>query len=294
DDAQIYARSSMLKKLLSFYNCHFSNNESKELILQAKEAPSKKAATMTEIKKNSNSKDDSSDESSSYDEEEKPQKKKLKSSPTKDVKPNTTVVNEESSKSDESLDESFNEEPSKTEPVQKARLRVKVGTLLDDIGLNSGCKQSLILDDNYVILRINFKLLTQRQENVLIKPELVSKLGTMKFLLNLKNTCHQEAEAAIGDQLSIAKETGRRHSMGINMYPSYSLLGAHKHPLIAALPIEELIKKADGFLDVIPVKLYSRDVNTNDLTWNHMELSLMLEYVQAHVAPVDVDPEAGL
>ncbi|GJU35386.1 NRT1/ PTR family 8.2-like protein [Tanacetum coccineum] len=34
----------------------------------------------------------------------------------------------------------------------------------------------------------NIKFLTQRQENVLIKPELVSKLGTMKVLLNSDNT----------------------------------------------------------------------------------------------------------
>nr|GEY74852.1 protein SABRE isoform X1 [Tanacetum cinerariifolium] len=45
---------------------------------------------------------------------------------------------------------------------------------------------------------------------------------------------------------------------------------------------------------LFPVKLYNGDVNTNDLTWNHMELSVMLEHVQAHVAPTDVDPGAGL
>nr|GEX42984.1 protein SABRE [Tanacetum cinerariifolium] len=42
------------------------------------------------------------------------------------------------------------------------------------------------------------------------------------------------------------------------------------------------------------VKLYNGDVNTNDLTWNHMELSVMLEHVQAHVALTDIDPGAGL
>ena len=34
DDAQIYARSSTLEKLLSFYSSPFSDNESRELILQ--------------------------------------------------------------------------------------------------------------------------------------------------------------------------------------------------------------------------------------------------------------------
>ncbi|KAI4294835.1 hypothetical protein MLD38_040848 [Melastoma candidum] len=48
-----------------------------------------------------------------------------------------------------------------------------------------------------------------------------------------------------GDQLAIGKETGRRLGMGTNMYPSSSLLGNHKDASIAALPIDELIEKAD-------------------------------------------------
>ncbi|KAH6794890.1 H[+]-ATPase 2 [Perilla frutescens var. hirtella] len=55
-----------------------------------------------------------------------------------------------------------------------------------------------------------------------------------------------------GDQLAIAKETGRRLGMGTNMYPSSSLLGQHKDESIANLPIEELIEKADGFAGVFP------------------------------------------
>ncbi|KAF5787298.1 putative P-type H(+)-exporting transporter [Helianthus annuus] len=52
------------------------------------------------------------------------------------------------------------------------------------------------------------------------------------------------------DQLAIAKETDRRLGMGTNMYPSSSLLGGHNERCIhciAALLIEELIEKADGF-----------------------------------------------
>ncbi|XP_022750389.1 plasma membrane ATPase 4-like isoform X2 [Durio zibethinus] len=55
-----------------------------------------------------------------------------------------------------------------------------------------------------------------------------------------------------GDQLAIAKETGRRLGMGTNMYPSSSLLGQDKDATIAALPIDELIEKADGFAGVFP------------------------------------------
>ena len=42
--------------------------------------------------------------------------------------------------------------------------------------------------------------------------------------------------------------------MGTNMYPSSSLLGGHKDESIAALPVEELIEKADGFAGVFPGK----------------------------------------
>ena len=56
----------------------------------------------------------------------------------------------------------------------------------------------------------------------------------------------------IGDQLAIAKETGRRLGMGINMYPSSSLLGQNKDESIASLPVDELIEKADGFAGVFP------------------------------------------
>ncbi|XP_042374870.1 plasma membrane ATPase 4-like isoform X3 [Zingiber officinale] len=58
-----------------------------------------------------------------------------------------------------------------------------------------------------------------------------------------------------GDQLAIAKETGRRLGMGTNMYPSSTLLNGEsdetKH-----LPIDELIEKADGFAGVFPEHKY--------------------------------------
>nr|AAY42949.1 plasma membrane H+ ATPase [Lupinus albus] len=59
-----------------------------------------------------------------------------------------------------------------------------------------------------------------------------------------------------GDQLAIAKETGRRLGMGTNMYPSSSLLGQHKDPAIESLPVDELIEKADGFAGVFPEHKY--------------------------------------
>nr|XP_027124527.1 ATPase 10, plasma membrane-type-like [Coffea arabica]XP_027124528.1 ATPase 10, plasma membrane-type-like [Coffea arabica]XP_027124529.1 ATPase 10, plasma membrane-type-like [Coffea arabica]XP_027124530.1 ATPase 10, plasma membrane-type-like [Coffea arabica] len=58
-----------------------------------------------------------------------------------------------------------------------------------------------------------------------------------------------------GDQLAIAKETGRRLGMGTNMYPSSSLLGRDRDEN-EALPVEELIEKADGFAGVFPEHKY--------------------------------------
>lgn len=55
-----------------------------------------------------------------------------------------------------------------------------------------------------------------------------------------------------GDQLAIGKETGRRLGMGTNMYPSAALLGQDKDSSIGALPVDELIEKADGFAGVFP------------------------------------------
>ncbi|KAJ4848647.1 Plasma membrane ATPase 1 [Turnera subulata] len=58
-----------------------------------------------------------------------------------------------------------------------------------------------------------------------------------------------------GDQLAIAKETGRRLGMGTNMYPSSSLLGEHKEAG-EVLPVDELIENADGFAGVFPEHKY--------------------------------------
>ncbi|XP_010545150.1 PREDICTED: ATPase 7, plasma membrane-type [Tarenaya hassleriana] len=59
-----------------------------------------------------------------------------------------------------------------------------------------------------------------------------------------------------GDQLAIAKETGRRLGMGANMYPSSSLLGETHIEADSAIPIDELIENADGFAGVFPEHKY--------------------------------------
>ncbi|KAG6391360.1 hypothetical protein SASPL_149114 [Salvia splendens] len=75
---------------------------------------------------------------------------------------------------------------------------------------------------------------------------------TIKRALNLG----VNVKMITGDQLAIAKETGRRLGMGTNMYPSSSLLGQDKDESIAALPVDELIEKADGFAGVFPEHKY--------------------------------------
>ncbi|KAL3618377.1 Plasma membrane ATPase 4 [Castilleja foliolosa] len=75
---------------------------------------------------------------------------------------------------------------------------------------------------------------------------------TIKQALNLG----VNVKMITGDQLAIAKETGRRLGMGTNMYPSSSLLGQNKDAAIAHLPVEELIEKADGFAGVFPEHKY--------------------------------------
>ncbi|RZR71684.1 hypothetical protein BHM03_00006356 [Ensete ventricosum] len=62
-----------------------------------------------------------------------------------------------------------------------------------------------------------------------------------------------------GDQLAIAKETGRRLGMGTNMYPSSTLLG-EKNDDTTGLPIDDLIEKADGFAGRAYLSIYLSDL----------------------------------
>ncbi|CAA7050646.1 unnamed protein product [Microthlaspi erraticum] len=58
-----------------------------------------------------------------------------------------------------------------------------------------------------------------------------------------------------GDQLAIAKETGRRLGMGTNMYPSSALFGVEGQAE-STIPIDDLIENADGFAGVFPEHKY--------------------------------------
>lgn len=69
-----------------------------------------------------------------------------------------------------------------------------------------------------------------------------------------------------GDQLSIAKETGRRLHMGTNMHHSSALLGSKGGQVIeAGMEIDDLIENADGFAGVFPgLKLINSLVLSNN------------------------------
>ncbi|KAK4393067.1 ATPase 11, plasma membrane-type [Sesamum angolense] len=84
-----------------------------------------------------------------------------------------------------------------------------------------------------------------------------------------------------GDQLAIGKETGRRLGMGTNMYPSSSLLGHDKDESIAALPIDELIEKADGFAGVFPAVADATDAarGASDIVLTEPGLSVIISAV---------------
>ncbi|KAK9207584.1 hypothetical protein WN943_017873 [Citrus x changshan-huyou] len=71
-------------------------------------------------------------------------------------------------------------------------------------------------------------------------------------LLPLFDPPHHDSAETISDQIAIAKETGRKLGMGTNMYLSSSLLRESKDETNSALPIDELIEKADGFAGLFP------------------------------------------
>ncbi|XP_062196094.1 plasma membrane ATPase-like isoform X2 [Phragmites australis] len=86
----------------------------------------------------------------------------------------------------------------------------------------------------------------------LLDPPRHDSAETIKKALNLG----VNVKMITGDQLAIAKETGRRLGMGTNMYPSSALLGQCKDESIASMPVDDLIEKADGFAGVFPEHKY--------------------------------------
>ncbi|KAK1379101.1 Golgi-body localization protein domain [Heracleum sosnowskyi] len=101
-----------------------------------------------------------------------------------------------------------------------------------------------------------------------------------------------------------AEEEGTRHFMVNVVEPQFNLHAedANGRFLLAAASGRVLARSFRSVLhvgyDIIEPALKSSDApkleSQPELTWNRMEFSVMLEHVQAHVAPTDVDPGAGV
>ncbi|KAG8632798.1 protein SABRE isoform X1 [Manihot esculenta] len=109
---------------------------------------------------------------------------------------------------------------------------------------------------------------------------------------------------ATNGSIDDSEEEGTRHFMVNVIEPQFNLHSeeANGRFLLAAVSGRVLARSFHSVLHVgyemIEQALGSGDVQLSDsvpeMTWKRMEFSVMLEHVQAHVAPTDVDPGAGL
>ncbi|GMH14037.1 hypothetical protein Nepgr_015878 [Nepenthes gracilis] len=110
--------------------------------------------------------------------------------------------------------------------------------------------------------------------------------------------------AAKEGNINDSEDEGTRHFMVNVIEPQFNLhsVEANGRFLLAASSGRVLARSFHSVLQVghemIEQALGSVTVQIPDsqpeMTWNRMEFSVMLEHVQAHVAPTDVDPGAGL
>ncbi|KAA8538196.1 hypothetical protein F0562_027804 [Nyssa sinensis] len=110
--------------------------------------------------------------------------------------------------------------------------------------------------------------------------------------------------AAKNGNIDDSEEEGTRHFMVNVIEPQFNLHSeeANGRFLLAAVSGRVLARSFHSVLHV-GHKMIEQALGTGnvqipecqpEMTWNHMEFSVMLEHVQAHVAPTDVDPGAGL
>ncbi|KAL9684811.1 hypothetical protein QQ045_022252 [Rhodiola kirilowii] len=113
------------------------------------------------------------------------------------------------------------------------------------------------------------------------------------------------AESSTSDAAGKSEsEEGTRHFMVNVIEPQFNLHSedANGRFLLAAVSGRVLARSFHSVvqvgLDMIEQALGTENVHIPEsepeLIWSHMEISAMLENVQAHVAPTDVDPGAGL
>nr|XP_048331916.1 protein SABRE isoform X1 [Ziziphus jujuba var. spinosa] len=105
-------------------------------------------------------------------------------------------------------------------------------------------------------------------------------------------------------KINDSEDDGTRHFMVNVIEPQFNLHSeeANGRFLLAAVSGRVLARSLHSVLhvgyDMIEQALGAGNVNIPEcepeMTWKRMEFSVMLEHVQAHVAPTDVDPGAGL
>ncbi|KAL6573245.1 hypothetical protein OROHE_001704 [Orobanche hederae] len=104
--------------------------------------------------------------------------------------------------------------------------------------------------------------------------------------------------------IDYSEEEGTRHFMVNVIEPQFNLHSEESNGrfLLAAVSGRVLARSFHSVLHVgyemIEQALGGENIQTPEaqpeMTWSRMEFSVMLEHVQAHVAPTDVDPGAGL
>ncbi|KAK4387684.1 protein SABRE [Sesamum angolense] len=120
------------------------------------------------------------------------------------------------------------------------------------------------------------------------------------------DTVENPSSSAIAKSSNIddPEEEGTRHFMVNVIEPQFNLHSeeANGRFLLAAVSGRVLARSFHSVLHVgyemIEQALTGEKIqipeSQPEMTWNRMEFSVMLEHVQAHVAPTDVDPGAGL
>ncbi|KAL7085464.1 hypothetical protein ACP275_14G282700 [Erythranthe tilingii] len=120
------------------------------------------------------------------------------------------------------------------------------------------------------------------------------------------NTVENPFSSAIAKYNNVdeSEEEGTRHFMVNVIEPQFNLHSEESNGrfLLAAVSGRVLARSFHSVLhvgyEIIEQALSEGKIQTPEsqpeMTWNRMEFSVMLEHVQAHVAPTDVDPGAGL
>ncbi|CAH2047248.1 unnamed protein product [Thlaspi arvense] len=130
--------------------------------------------------------------------------------------------------------------------------------------------------------------------------EISGPLSSPSHSIKVENSYDKVGKAETNE----SEEEGTRHFMVNVIEPQFNLHSedANGRFLLAAVSGRVLARSFNSIMrvgvEVIEQALGTGSVQipecSPEMTWTRMEFSVMLEHVQAHVAPTDVDPGAGL